>query len=792
MSELYIEHRNTRSEKKDPSWYKRMARYALSFVDTNRTSSVNDRRDVLDGIISDDYYKKVLNPYNSTDKKYTRHRAEMRNYDIMKDIIRRYIGEFSKQPFDFEVKCNDPEVITRFNDAFAQELSKIAVQQFINELNNSGVETNMDSKEVPDFQEFFTKFKQEYMDDVAAQGQDLLEAIIDWTESNLLYYTCFYNFIVLGQVVTYRDIRNNQIFKESVDPADYFPVTNGKSFIEDHNMGIRKLQVTIPELLENYSDVITDDVYNRIDTLFKNYRNERGGISVPLALFKSRLDEKEYSTFTRDYGKYIAGERYEMTKDNTIDGYHIVFTTQVKVAHISYIDPVTNTPKEDVIETDSYSLDANKGHVSLTWEWLNEVWEMYMFGREADDIITVPRPIGYQRRDANNLNKVKLPYNGMYEVIPNTGFTFSIPDAVLPFQLARNIFFFYRERIIAKNKDKIMIVPKSLLGDTNEQEDKIYRLENSSIFPYDDSEDESGTKAQHIRVLDASLSQFIGHLTDLCDKLRQDAWDTVDMNTQRYGDIDTSAGKGITEEAIVRSSMGSVIIFTMFEKFLEKEYLGDLEYSKVAYVNGKKGAYTGNDGNTKFLDLDVDKHILANYGLHVVSSVTQAEKKRKLENLALAAAQNGEFKLGVETILKDSVSAISRAFREYDEANRQYQASIANEKERLQAQAAQTLANNDEANRQSNKEIAQMKEDGALQRTIITTRAQLAISESTDSASPDGGSDDIKNDIAMQKLALDRQQQDLDMRKHNDIMAQKEKDRASKEKIANSKKNNSK
>ena len=51
---------------------------------------------------------------------------------------------------------------------------------------------------------------------------------------------------------------------------------------------------------------------------------------------------------------------------------------------------------------------------------------------------------------------------------------------------------------------------------------------------------------------------------------------------------------------------------------------------------------------------------------------------------------------------------------------------------------------------------------------------------------------DIKNDIAMQKLNLDRYQQDLDMRKHNDMMAQKDKDRASKEKIAKSKKNNSK
>jgi hypothetical protein len=265
------------------------------------------------------------------------------------------------------------------------------------------------------------------------------------------------------------------------------------------------------------------------------------------------------------------------------------------------------------------------------------------------------------------------------------------------------------------------------------------------------------------------------------------------MNPQRYGDIDTSAGKGTTEEAIVRSSMGSVIIFTMFEKFLEKEYLADLEYSKVAYINGKKGSYTDNDGNTKFLDLDIDKHILANYGLHVVSSVTQNEKKRKLENLAFAAAQNGEFKLGIEAVLSDNIASIKKAFEDFEEANKQYKMAVDTEKERLNAEANKIKADNDAANRASQLEMLNIKEYGETERVIIKGRIDLLALEN--SAKPDdvaNNNNNMKNEIAARKLELDKMQQDLDMRKHNDTMAMKDKELKVKEKAITVKNNNNK
>ena len=797
MKENYFpEQRTSRSRKQEKEWYTNLATYILGQINTTHANDIQDRLDSIDGIISDSYYKKVLNPYNATDPKFTRWPAEMRNYDIMKDVIRRYMGEYAKQPFDFQVKVNDPDVITRFNAKFNAEITNLAIQMYINNLNQMGVNTGQPNQEIPDFNKFYEDFKRDYMDDVAIQGQEVLTALIDWTESNLKYYKSFYDYIVLGQTYTYRDIRNGQLYKEVVNAKDIYPISNGNAFVEDHDKVVRRFSVTIPELLENFTDVIDEDTYNKIKDLFKNHRTTNGGVLVPLALFKSRLDEKQYTTFTHNVSNRIEGQTYRLTnEDNEIEGYHIVWTTEVQVHNVTYIDPVTGTPQEDIIETDSFDPNNFPGLISHTPEWINEVWEMYQFGTIHDDILTKPRPIAYQRRDGNNVNRCKLCYNGISEVVPGTGFTFSIPDAILPFQIARNIFSFYREKIIAKNKDKILVVPDSLLGDKSKVEDKIYRLEASSIFSYDDSEDDSGQKANYIKVLDASLSQFIGHITELIDRMKEEAWDTVDMNPQRYGDIANSAGKGTTEEAIVRSSMGSVILFTMFEKFLEKEYVADLEYSKVAYVEGKQGSYSDLEGNTRFLDLDVDKHILANYGCHVVSSVTQAEQKRKLEGLALAAAQNGQFQLGIDAILGKNVASIKKAFSEFAESEREYQRSIATEKEQIIAKNDEANRQNDDANRQNEMDIAILKEQGDTEREIIKAQSKiLELQSNIINAQNDGSTSadaiaDFKNTLEQEKVNLQRMKQDFEERKHRDNIQVKREDMASKERIARQNKN---
>lgn len=78
---------------------------------------MNDRSDdeiklrVLHGDIPKEFYKKTLNPYNASQEKYKHFPATLRNYDIMSDIVRRYIGEYFKGNHQFIVGANNPNIV---------------------------------------------------------------------------------------------------------------------------------------------------------------------------------------------------------------------------------------------------------------------------------------------------------------------------------------------------------------------------------------------------------------------------------------------------------------------------------------------------------------------------------------------------------------------------------------------------------------------------------------------------------------------------------------------------------
>ena len=99
----------------------------------------------MNGEVPDEFYRKILNPYNANKEKYTRFPATLRNYDIMKGIIRRYVSEYIKNPHDFIVGANNPDVVMAKDAAVRKEILSIleaqlaaritqSYQQYINEV----------------------------------------------------------------------------------------------------------------------------------------------------------------------------------------------------------------------------------------------------------------------------------------------------------------------------------------------------------------------------------------------------------------------------------------------------------------------------------------------------------------------------------------------------------------------------------------------------------------------------------------------------------------------------------
>ena len=136
------------AEKQEVDWYAKCCDYVIEAgIACKADFNVEEKFNILLGNIPREYYRKTLNPYNEKDENLTRFPATMRNYDMMKGIIRRYIGEYIKNPHDFIVGANNPEVVFARDAELGKQIMMLAEQavakkiqesymQFVNEGNN--------------------------------------------------------------------------------------------------------------------------------------------------------------------------------------------------------------------------------------------------------------------------------------------------------------------------------------------------------------------------------------------------------------------------------------------------------------------------------------------------------------------------------------------------------------------------------------------------------------------------------------------------------------------------------
>ena len=100
----------------------------------------------------------------------------------------------------------------------------------------------------------------------------------------------------------------------------------------------------------------------------------------------------------------------------------------------------------------------------------------------------------------------------------------------------------------------------------------------------------------------------------------------IGISRQRKGQIKTSDGVGTTERAVFQSSVISEELFRRFEAFIEKEYQGLLDTSKIAWREGKKMTYVTSDLRTAMINIDPQEFQEAEYGVFVKNTSREQDK----------------------------------------------------------------------------------------------------------------------------------------------------------------------
>ncbi len=760
----FPQQRVSASVKDKADWYANCIDFVidagLSFNDRNDTEL---KLGILRGDLPNEFYKKTLNPYNSANEKYQRFPATMRNLDIMSDIIRRYVSEYFKGVHEFVVGANNPNIVINKNAKLKQKLTELAQQAFQQELEKQykamvqqaqeqGQDpSNIDpSQAMPDIEQFIADFNEKYIDDESKQGQDILDYVRAMTQDTIIYLSAFFNYCSLGECYSYCDIRNNEIIKESVPVIEAYPIPNDKFFVEDHDMFARRMLMSYQQIIDMFDNFLDDKDRAFLENNYGRINSSNGITRLSYTqLFESYPDvcskfEKEERDLFKKEPVVIHAEN-----GNLFEVWHVVWKGEAKQGILTYVNEVGFITTRVVEE--GYELNKEAGDIEIEWVYVPQVYEGYRIGGRYNAIYPIKaRPIVFNRNG-------KLPYNGIMEVLPMMG-KFSIIKLITPYQVMRNIFAYHREMVIAKNKMLLLLMPESLIASNTE--DKIYKMAADGILLVDDAEDTNSLKMQQIRLLNANMGDYITQLTNLMESTKLEAREMVDMNMQRYGDIAQSAGAATTQEAISRSSMGMVILVQMFDEFRKADYNRDLDYAKLAFVEGLDTTYWDELGNKRYISLDVESFVGSDYSTTVRNDSKELDKVQQLRQWAFSAAQNGDLDMAIAAISGDNVTQIKATVEKYMQIKREHEKEMQQIEQMIKQEELQAKIQEIAAQGEQDRLTQELKYYYELQLKYVDVDMSMLGSTGEDTDAKNRLTSLIeqnKQAIAQQKINIDRE-----------------------------------
>jgi hypothetical protein len=728
----------------------------------NEIIESNNELNELNELINDDVieksYKHVINPLSSTDNRYTRFPAKLRNFDIITPIVNFYLGERRDMVDKIKIYCTNEDTINKF-----QSQQKKLMMQLIAEGSNA-----VANGEQPDYTSFKTRlrsFVNEWKDERSIQGQEAYEYIkaeLKLFEQNI--QLCF-DFIVMGGCYTYKDIRYGDVVREVIDRRNIY--VYGWDFrsklVEDAKAvyAIRK-----------YSSSAVIDIFR--DDIYKIYGMEKGDSVIERILMAGRSGIHGLNYFNRySKTKNVTDGNMSYEEDDLVIVEHVVAKVVVKRGILKYIDEYG---MEQMLEVDdTYKLEKSKGDISIEWKYSNEVHEIWSIDVDGitdlndpaqkmntDVIVLRYGPISVQRNKINNTSICKLPYNGTYYGYRITQIN-SIAKKGKVYQEIYNTFFYKLETSINKSRDKILMMPKGLIPkgrDSRIDEEKwLYQLFSFGIGFFDEQSDRAQAAMQGIKEIDLTLGNYISSMFNFLEKIKFAYWDSIGMNRNRYGQNNSSDPVGVNEQAIYQSGLISADFHGTLTAFNEAEAEGLIDYARVAWRSGKVATYINSDKMTAFLQIDETEFANSSFGAYATGSNTEHKKVETMKQLLQPLIQNGYQGSTLAAVLDaDNTTKIKELLEIGEQITKEYEQQLAKQKndtelkiQEMKNEAADKLL-----------EMEKYKADLKAQTEIETA---LLMIESYNT-----GKDQNLNEISDSEEAIDRyQKRQLEERKQAEL-----------------------
>lgn len=575
-------------------------------------------RRLKSGELDENEYLYVTNPYNFQNARLKNYPARMRNIPIIPEVLNILSGEKTKRFVNYAVSVLNPEVLSLYKQKTLQAVTEYMQEGLNNELYLKGFSVTPSLDEAGNLQkpspEVITKKVNSLAEQLALMGQQGLNFIRVDAELDEKFVEMFIDVFCLNATVTYKNVNKNEVEFEVVPPEEIKIIkSKRKKYIEDSDAVVRTFEMSKGEIMDMFEgsedEKKVKDFFSADSEQAEYYKNQSSWAASELwrTLFPNseRFQDEEYKTV-----EHFVWDSY--TKKGMVKG------TTVLIGDYEFeVD-------ENYIPT-SYE--------TVVWEWVKESWEAY---RIDDRLIVGAKPLYPTRGTVDTPLKSRKCYNGL--VLEGL----SIVQLGMPFQIKHNIYNYYIEKIIGRHRDKVIVMPKSLIPDDEDMDmdDMFYYSDSTGYLMVDDSDKNKLQALQYIKVLDSSLGQTIRELREAAMQNKQEWLELIGINRQRQGKTFSSDLKGVNEQAEYRSAIATEFLFFTLDNLHNRDLNGLLDYSQFAWKDGKRQFFVNSDFKRAFLDIDPELYPFIKMGVYIQQVSNEKESLGMMKGVVQALAQD--------------------------------------------------------------------------------------------------------------------------------------------------------
>jgi len=699
------------------------------FGRTNRKEELRKLYDYYNGVIHDDDYRYVVQPYGKARKNFP---SKMRNYPLIKPIVDLLLGEKAKRPLNYSVTVQNSDSVSRMEEEKKTLVLNSMKQMFVNEMNMMGMDTGVPTQDIQLPEELANMFERSYTDTRAILGQKGMNYIMQDCKVHEKLQKAWFHFLVSGECYTERGVRNGEVFYDILNPLDVdYDLDPDLDYVEDGDWAMVTKYMHPSSVIEAFGRDLKPD---QIDQVFQSAGS---------------------GSFIYDY-TYM--DRQDDLRDRLVRVRILYWQSMQRTGFVSYYDPETGSMEMFDVE-DGYRLPQELKDLGakMEWEWHNLVYQGICIG---EDIYINMRPFDNQRMSINNPSKNKLPINGRkYSDINTTNI--SLVMLGIPYQLNYNVYKYRLELAIARSKDIIAQLDINMIPKKWDMDKFMYYVEGTGIAWIDYNKEGVKLSPQHQSVLDLSM-KTMGMYVELLNSIQME-WERVSgVNRQRMGGMSQYDGKATSQQAIVQSAHTTEDLYRKFAGVEQRDLQALLDYSKEAWITGKEAQYVMPDGTTEFFAIDPLPYLESDLGIFVSDATKELEKLNLMREFGMGMLQNGTPPSTVADIVDSENFVMMKDKIKQAEASRQ-------ELEAAQSQAEQQLRQAEiqmkEAEVQNENMNKQLDRDNKLEVAEIYNRDR-EVTVTDDSAK--NRANDIKEMQVKESERSNRAKEDIARKKDSD------------------------